>query len=198
MKEYLFLLLAILPFAAAAQKKLDTIVLKNGKTIPGYIYKMEGGTISITNNGDSITYTAAEVQSIMFCHSVRSNGASSGSGYSNSESKSKTSMSSGGGASYGAKPCDDNNQEKGAIIFQCNMCGSKGAISIKGGMDNSKTTGTYSFELDNGERFTTYTQRLPPGTYTWTYKDNASNQTKGTFTIQKAEEKKIILFEKEN
>lgn len=197
MKQSLFFLLALLPFAVIAQKKLDTIVLKNGKAIPGYIYKMEGGTISIASNGDSITYTADEVQSLMFCHSVRSNGISSG-GSSMAKSKSRTSISSGSGASYSGNPCDDNNEEKGIIIFQCNMCGNKGAISIKGGMDNSKTTGTYSFELDNGERFTTYTQRLPPGTYSWAYKDNAKNQTKGTFTIQKGEEKKIILFEKEN
>jgi hypothetical protein len=196
MKQTLTFLLALLPIAAITQKKADTIVLKSGKTIPGYIYKMEGGTISITNNGDSITYWVDEVQSIMFCHSVRSNGTSSGSLIAGS--KSKTLTSSGGGASYSGKPCDDNNEEKGTIIFQCNMCGSKGSISITGGMDNSNTTANHNFELEKGKKFTFYTQLLPPGTYSWTYKDNANNQTKGAFMIQKGKEKKIILFEKEN
>jgi hypothetical protein len=196
MKQTLFLLMAILPFALYAQKTADTIILKNGKTIAGYIYKMEDGAIYVFSNGDSASFSADEVKSLMFCHRVYSKGNSSVVGSSSSESK--TSKSSGAGYSNGGKPCDDNIEEKGTVVFLCNMCGGKGSLSIKGGMENSKTTGNYTFELENGEKFTTYKQHLPPGTYNWVYKDTSKNQTKGTFTSKKGEEKKIILFENEN
>ncbi len=196
MKQIFFFLVALSPLMGKAQKNFDTIVLKNGKTVAGYIYKMEDGTISVSSNGDSTSYTAGEIKSIMFCNAVRSNSNSSGS--SASGSKNKTSKSSGTGYSYGGKPCDENNEEKGTVVFLCNRCGSKGSLSINGGMDNSKTTGNYTFELEKGEKFTTYSQHLPAGTYSWVYKDTSNNQTKGSFSIQKGEEKKIILFEKEN
>jgi hypothetical protein len=71
MKSIIFLLLVLLPFALIAQKKSDTITLKNGKTVSGYIYKMEDSRIFIAREKDSAFYRADEVQTIMFCHDAR-------------------------------------------------------------------------------------------------------------------------------
>lgn len=67
MKTNIFLLLMAFSFTANAQKKSDTITLKNGQTVSGQIYKMEDSRIFIAGQRDSAVYKADEVQTIMFC-----------------------------------------------------------------------------------------------------------------------------------
>jgi hypothetical protein len=203
MKKYFFLLLGILPLAVTAQKKADTVKLKNGQTIAGYIYKMDGGKIFVARQNDSVAYTADEVQGIMFCHEVRGKGTSSGSSSSSSPcndkavggnknfSKSKSSNS------YSGNPCDDKKEEKGTLVFRCNMCGGEGNLKIISGNDESKTIDNYKFTLKKSETLFTHTAYLIPGEYKWTYTDTNKNSANGKFIIRKSEEKKIVLFENE-
>jgi hypothetical protein len=202
MKKYLFLLLTTVSFGVSAQKSEDTIVLKNGQTVAGYIYKMDDGKIAIAKKTDSVVYTADEVQAIMFCHEVRGKGTSSGSsspcpcddktisdkaGYSKKRSDSNS-----------GNPCDDNDkEEKGTVVFRCNMCGNNGSLQINSSGKGNKTDSKTTFSLERADRFSLHTEHLPPGEYTWIYSDTNKNSTKGKFTIQKGEEKKIVLFEKE-
>jgi hypothetical protein len=202
MKKYFFLLLTILSYGVSAQKKEDTLTLKNGQVITGYIYKMDGGKIFLTRQTDSVMYTADEVQSIMFCHEVRGKGAS----YSSSSPcpcddktiSDKAGSSKNRSDSYSGNPCDDNDkEEKGMVIFRCNMCGNNGSLQINSSGKGNKTDSKTTFSLDKGERFSLHTEHLPPGEYTWVYNDTNKNSTKGKFTIRNGEEKKIVLFEKE-
>jgi hypothetical protein len=201
MKKYFFILLTTLTLTAAAQKKADTVTLKNGQAIAGYIYKMDGGKIFIAKQKDSVAYTADEVQTIMFCHDVRSDSRSSGTslsyypccdksvGTGSGFSKSNSSYS------YSANPCDDKREEKGTVLFQCNMCGGKGELKVTGISDGDKVIDECRFTSETGESFFTHTACLVPGEYNWTYTDTNKNSTKGKFIISKGEKKKIILFE---
>jgi len=67
-ENFFLLLLTALPVIALAQRKADTITLKNGKSVAGFIYKMDDGKIYVAAAADSLVYTADEVQTIMFCH----------------------------------------------------------------------------------------------------------------------------------
>jgi hypothetical protein len=196
MKQLLFLFFIALSSAVSAQSKADTVVLKNGKAIAGYIYKMEGNKIHIAKAADTAVYSADEVQTLMFCHPVRSNGPCSGSG--SSASSGGSSFSSVGTSS--ANSNSDNkengsNEEKGTALFQCNMCGGKVDFRVKGENGNNKTESRVNTELASGEVFS-YKEKFIPGTYYWSYKDTNKNQANGYFTIAAGEEKKIILFEK--
>jgi hypothetical protein len=203
MKKNIFILFAALPLITAAQNKLDTVVLKNGKSIPGCIYKMEEGKIFIAAKTDSFSYKAEEVKSIIFCHKVRGNGPS----YSSSASQSSGSGKSAGGTgsisnsssnySYSGKPGVDNIEEKGTVVFRCNMCGGEGSLQITGSKKDSKATSRISFTLNKDEHNFSHEEHLIPGEYSWTYSDTNKNMTKGKFTIQKRETKKIVLFENE-
>jgi hypothetical protein len=202
MKKYLFLLLGALPLTVSAQKKADTITLKNGQTIAGYIYKMDEGKIYVAKQKDSVVFTADEVQTIMFCHEARGCGTSSGSSSSSSPCNDKavggnTGFTNSSSDSYTGNPCNDKNEEKGIVVFRCNMCGSRGSLQITGGRIGSKTSSNTKFTFGNGEKFIVHEERLLPGEYNWTYSDTNRNTAKGKFTIQKGEEKKIVLFEKE-
>jgi hypothetical protein len=193
MKSTIFLLMLSLPFAVVAQKKPDTITLKNGQTISGYIYKMEDSRIFIAGQKDSAIYRADEVQTIMFCHDAGSNRncpdivpvkADNSNTASNNTQQNNYSVS-------------NNDKEKGSVTFRCNMCGSKGNLAIEGGAAQSKVTYNHTFNLDNGNSFFQHTAELQPGEYRWSYADMNNNETKGKFTIGKGEQKKIVLFEKE-
>jgi hypothetical protein len=202
MKKYFFFLLATFPIAVSAQKKADTVTLKNGQTIAGFIYKMDGGRIYVAGQSDSVVYTVDEVQSLMFCHEVRGKGYSSGSSSpcpcDDKTISDKAGSSKNGSDSYSGNPCDDNDkEEKGTVVFRCNMCGSNGSLQINSSGKANKTDSKTTFSLDRGERFSVHREYLPPGEYTWTYSDTNKNSTKGKFTIQKGEEKRIVLFEKE-
>jgi hypothetical protein len=201
MKKYFPLLLITLPLAIAAQKKADTVTLKNGQIVAGYIYKMDGGKIFIAKQKDSVAYTADEVQTIMFCHDVRSGCASSGSSLSYYPCCDKSvgtgnNFSKGNGSySYSGNPCDDKREEKGTVLFQCNMCGGKGELKVTGINKGDKAIDECRFTSEIGESFFTHTACLLPGEYNWTYNDTNKNSAKGKFIISKGEKKKIILFE---
>jgi hypothetical protein len=207
MKKYLFLLLTTLPMSLLAQQKPDTVKLKNGQVIAGYIYKIDDGKIYIAASGDSLVYNADEVQSLMFCHSLRSNMPYASS---SSDSKSNTG-SSGSSKSYSNtstfSSLDDtdspvlfsekDDEKKGVAIFRCNMCGANGSLLIRGANDNSKSSATYTFSMEKDKHFFVYAAKLLPGEYNWKYSDTNNNETKGSLIIRKGEEKKIVLFEKE-
>jgi hypothetical protein len=189
MKAIINIAIMCFPFLVSAQQKADTIVLKNGKVMAGYIYKMEGSKIYLAQQADSIVFAADEVKSLMFCHPVRSNGPCSGSG---------SSSSSGSGSfsySHSDKKEAGNSEEKGMAVFQCNMCGGKVDFSVKGENGNNKTESRVNTQLANGEVFH-YKEKVVPGTYYWSYRDSNKNHATGHFTIAAGEERKIILFEK--
>jgi hypothetical protein len=185
-------------FVASAQKKADTVVLKNGQSVAGYIYKMEGNKIYIAKLSDTSVYNASEVQSLMFCHPVRSNEPCSGSSssYSSNGSSSLSGSSASEGNSYSGSSETKTDSEKGVVIIQCNMCGGKAELFIKGENGKSKTTTRVGTTLANGEVFS-HKEKFLPGTYYYTYTDSNKNTATGFFTIEAGEEKKIILFEKQ-
>lgn len=188
MKKIIMLLMVSAFTCCYVHAQSDTLKLKNGKTIAGYIFKMKDDKISIASGGDTTVYKADDVAAIMFCH--KTNG--SGSSYSKSdESYSKSSYS------YSGNPCDNDDTGKAKVTFQCNMCGGEGMLEIKGKNGNSKTTEKCSFTLDEGENYFEHVAKLYPGEYTWTYHDTNKNATSGKLTIIKGEDKKIVLFEKE-
>jgi CCR4-NOT transcriptional regulation complex NOT5 subunit len=193
-----------------AQQKLDTVILKNGKTIPGYIYKMENGLIYIANTADSLVFTADQVQTLMFCHSVRSNGpCASAAASSTSSSSSRSSSGSSKSFSRNADTFssidadatvesvfEKDDAARPAVLFSCNMCGASGNLSIKG-TNSTLSTATYTFTLEKGKSYFVYAVKLLPGEYNWKYSDTNNNETKGSFIVNNGEKKKIVLFEKE-
>lgn len=210
MKKYFFFLAGILPLSLIAQQKLDTVILKNGKTIPGYIYKMDNGLIYIASTADSLVFTADQVQTLMFCHSVRSSGpCASTTAFSTSSYSSRSSSSSSKSVSRNADTFssidgdatpesvfEKDDAGKPAVLFRCTMCGGSGNLSIKG-TNSNQSTATYTFTLEKRKSSFVYAVKLLPGEYTWKYSDTNNNETKGSFIINKGEKKKIVLFEKE-
>jgi len=192
MKTNIFLILLAFSFTVNAQKKDDTITLKNGQTVSGHIYKMEDSRIFIAREKDSAFYKADEVQTIMFCNDAGSSincpdivpaKAGSGNTTSNNIQQSNVNVS--------------NDNGKGSVTFRCNICGRKGNLSIEGGAEQSKVTYNHTFNLDNENGFFQHTAALQPGEYRWSYADANNNATKGKFIIGKGEKMKIVLFEKE-
>ncbi len=186
MKKNIFLFLMAFSFTVKAQKKTDTITLKNGETVSGHIYRMEDSRIFIAREKDSAFYKADEVQTIMFCSDVRSS----------SNCPDKVSVKDNSSTTVNST-ITNVDKEKGIVTFRCNMCGGKGNLSIEGGSGTSKVTYTHTFNLDKGNSFFKHTAELQPGEYRWSYMDANNNATKGKFIIGKGEQKKILLFENE-
>ncbi len=217
MKKYFFLLLAALPVSVMAQQRADTVKLKNGQVIPGYIYKLEGGKIYVARSADTLVYNAAEVGSIMFCHPARNKtqgfstpaylSASenrsvpgkniSGSGTSNSYSYNAGTFSSFNEKDSPRFPAEKDDAEKGSVTYKCNMCGGSGSLLIRGANTGSTSSATYTFTMEKDKHFFVYAVKLVPGEYNWTYNDTNNNGTKGNLIIKKGEDRGIILFEKE-
>ncbi len=207
MKKYFFLLFVALPISLLAQKNVDSITLKNGKTVSGKIFKMDDGMIYLARTKDSVMYTANEVQSIMFCNSgttnkpcgdvVSSNATAStkNTGIQKSVSTNVSTFSSFEDKKEQVIVTEKEDNEKGLVTFKCNTCGPSGTLNIKGENEYSKSISTYSFTMEKGKHFFVYAAKLLPGLYNWTYSDNSNNASKGKLLINKGDEKKIILFE---
>jgi hypothetical protein len=207
MRKYLFLSFAALPFIATAQEKADRIVLKNGKTVLGHIYKIADGSIYLVKTADSAVYNAGEVNTIMFCSTGKDInpvppqpplpcGGGQGSGIKSVNSQTSTFSS-----------IDENDApvtagkktvtEKASVVFRCNMCGGDGTLSVAGENGKNSTTTRYTFTMEDDRHSFSHTMLLQPGVYNWQYHDSNNNATKGKFIVAKGEEKKIILFEQE-
>ena len=173
-------------FAAYAQ---DTLVLRSGTRVGGTVVKMDKGIITIRAGEETKEYKAGEVIMMMFCSNVKGGGSSCNEG-----SGSYTSRSS----SPGGTPCDvTQHEEKGTVIFECNMCGTKGSLKIYDNDKNEKNTSTVKFSAnETGYRFR-HKEQLGEGEYRWEYADNRNNTTHGILKIKKGETKIITLFEKE-
>jgi hypothetical protein len=191
MKKNIFLLLMAFSCTANAQKKTDTITLKNGQTVSGHIYKMEDSRIFIARQKDSAFYKADEVQTIMFCSDARS----SINCPDMKPAKARSSNTTSGNVQQENLVVSNDDKEKGSVTFRCNMCGDKGNLLIEGGAGKSKIIYNHTFTLDNGKSFFQHTAELQPGEYRWSYADLNNNETKGKFIIGKGEQKKIVLFE---
>lgn len=221
-KKYFSLLLTFLPCVLIAQQKPDTLTLKNGRVIAGYVYKMENGKIYIAKPTDSLVFNTDEVQGIIFMHPVKGYGSSksptafSESKSTFSESKS-TSGSSGTSKSYsytsksnssnsgGSFSSFDENEypdsafyktgDNGLVIFTCNTCNSDGNLFIRSDIDEGKSSAFYAFTMEKEKHYFMYAIKLLPGVYNWKYSDLRHDQIKkGKFEIKKGEEKKILLF----
>ena len=186
MKTTAILFCACLFACAGLHAQADTVTLKNGKVISGYIFKMDEGKISIAAGKDTSVYNADEIKSMMFCHKTKGSGDSYGKG-----SKSYSSSSE----SYGGNPCNEDELKKGKVVFQCNMCGGTVMLEITGGTRNNKSSNKCSITLDEGKSFFEHIVKLYPGEYTWKYHDSNNNKTGGTLTVGKGDDKKIVLFE---
>lgn len=211
MKKILLAMLQALPVLVLAQQKTDAIKLKNGKTIVGHIYKMEGGGISIAKEKDSMTYMADEIQSIQFCSNgetknpcavaggsaagTESGAASSGSSTSKSSSTNASTFSSFNKEVNPDLAFDKSDTEKGTVVFACNMCGGKGTLLIRGDNEYSTSSAKYSFTMKEDEHFFVFAAKLVPGEYKWIYTDTNKNQAKGNLIINKGTKQKITLFE---
>ncbi len=200
MKKYFFLFVAILPLASFAQNSLDTLKLKNGEIVTGYIYKFGDGLVCMAKQKDSVTYTPDQIQSIMFCHTVRSKPCVGGSSSSTSKTSSSSSNSfsrSTSSHSTSGNPCDIDKMEKANVVFQCVDCTGSGSFQLNGGTNNSKTTTNMTYELEKKGKGFEHSQYLEVGEYSWTFTNSNNIKTKGKFTIQKGEEKKIDLRQNE-
>lgn len=217
MKNYFFLILAALPALLMAQQKADTVKLKNGQVIPGYIYKLDDGKIYVARSADTLVYNAAEVQTIMFCHpagnrkqvnavpayvSTAENGSVAGKSISGSGTSNSYSYNAGTFSSLDENvspyfPAEKDAAEKGSVTYTCHMCGGSGSLLIRGANTGSTSSATYSFTMEKDKHFFVYAVKLLPGEYNWTYSDTNNNGTKGSLTIKKGEDRSIVLFEKE-
>lgn len=209
MKKCFFFLLTVLATAVVAQKKTDSIILKNGKTVSGIIYKLDAGKIYLARTADSLVYTADEVQSMMFCSlGSRNNPCAdappippahppAGAGTSKMVSTNASTFSSFDDTESPALSTDREDAEKGTVVFKCNMCGNKGTLTINGENGNNKSKAEYTFTMEKEKHFFVYAAKLLPGEYSWNYRDNSNNASKGKLLINKGDEKKIVLFEKE-
>jgi hypothetical protein len=174
--------------AALATHAQDTLVLRSGTVVGGKFIKMDDGVIVIKTSAETKEYKAGEIKMMKFCSPVK------GSGPSHSEGRSYSNSSS----SSGGTPCDvKEDTEKGTVLFECNMCGTKGSLKIYGREKNENNTSVVRFSADEaGYRFN-HKERLIEGEYKWEYQDNRNNAANGVLKIKKGETKKIILFEKE-
>ena len=187
MKQILFLSLTVaLAMTVNAQ---DTLIMKNGTRVGGKFISGDGGVIYMKNAaGATTTYKTDEVASMMFCTPTKGNGPS--------YSTSAGSHSNAGGTD--CHPCDEQLKGKGSISFQCNMCSGEGRLEIKNDNRNEKDGALFLVTLDKDHHCWINKQVLMPGSYTWTYTDTGNNASSGAFTIRAGEQRKIILFEKEN
>ncbi len=207
MKKYLFLLLGALPITLLAQTKADKLTLKNGDVVTGSIYKMDNGKIYLARVKDSVVYTADELQTIAFCNTNNkpctdaSSNATTTSATTNGMQKSVSTNAS-TFSSFEDKEdqvigAEKDDNEKGVVTFKCNMCGNSGTLTINGENGSNKSKAKYTFTMEKDKHFFVYAAKLLPGEYNWNYSDNSNNATKGKLQINKGDEKKIVLFEKE-
>lgn len=165
----------------------DTVILKNGLHQPGHIYKMVDNKIYLANGKDSVVYTAEDVSTLMFCHSVRSNNDCGSAGKSNGGLvKSFNNISH--TTSRSNAPFAD-----GFATFICTSCGGSGRIEIINRASPGIVIDQFLVTLNAGESYFTYTAHLPEGNYDWRYCDTEHNSKKGTFIIQKGSELRIAL-----
>jgi hypothetical protein len=189
MRKIILSFILALPFSVMAQKKTDTVILKNGQTIAGYIYKMEGNAIYVATTKDSVVYKADEVQTLMFCHEVRSKKPCKTGGSSSSYS------SSSGKNSYSSN--EETKTNKGMLQISCNQCGGRVTLKIWAEFGNTKIDEMVQTDIEQGESFFSHKTWLEPGEYNWSYTDTNKNRSSGKVVIKKGEKHSIILFEKE-
>lgn len=180
-----FLLLIVTVVAVNAQ---DTLVLKNGSRVGGKFLNGNQGVISLQTASGIVKFKTDEVASMSFCTPTKGNGDSQG----------VSAGSSASSSSYSCNNCDDNRKNKGRITFACNMCSGAGRLEIKNENGKEKDGALLLVTLDSEHHNWLSRQILPPGNYKWTYSDTGNNAASGSFNIQTGDEKKIVLFEKEN
>ncbi len=207
MKKYLFLLFGALPITLLAQTKTDKLTLKNGNVVKGNIYKIDDGKIYLGRAKDSVMYTADEIQTVTFCNttykpctdasSIATNTTTTNSSMQRSVSTNASTFSSFEDKEDQLIGAEKDDNEKGLVTFKCNMCGNKGTLVINGVNDSKTSKAKYSFTMEKDKHFFVYVAKLLPGDYSWNYRDNSNNASKGNLIINKGDEKKIVLFEKE-
>jgi hypothetical protein len=207
MKKYLFFFIAPLPLAAAAQKTADQVLLKNGQTVAGCIYKMENGNIYLVKTADSVILNTTDIKSIRFGNTGNHQhpvppappapaAGTPKQGDENPVTQHRT-FSSFTEMSEQETMTKNTDTEKATVVFRCTMCGGNGNLSVAGENGKNKTTAVYTFAMENDRHFFSHRLQLQPGEYTWQYHDSRNNASKGKFVVKKGEEKKIFLFEQE-
>ena len=173
----------------------DSVLLKNGKSAGGLIYKMEDGKIFLKTGKDTAIYKADELKTIMFCGTEKDDRNCCGESINY-----KKRIISKNESTYAKSnnPCGDNkNIEKGTVEFRCNMCGGEGTLKVENENGDKTQMNLFTVTVDKDNPCWLNRQVLIPGNYIWAYSDTNNNATKGKFSIAKGGQKKIILFEKE-
>ena len=183
MKKYLLSLLFITPLSLQAQQKADSVKLKNGKVVAGYIYKMDDGKIYLAGAADSLVFTADEVQTIMFCRASVNH-------YATATSSSLLRRDS---ADSNCKPCGENSQGMGIVTFTCSNCSQMESLKIMGKGKTGTASNNYHFINKKGKSNLFYSLHLIPGEYNWIYTAADKKETTGEFVVIKSEERNILL-----
>lgn len=166
----------------------DTVILKNGNHHPGYIYKMEADKIYLTNENDSIIYTAGEIDKLMFCHKARSHNDCAGSG------KNDALYAKSSGISSHATGTKNTVAKNGYAEFICTHCGGNGRIEIINSKNPGIVIDEFLVSLNASESYFSYTAQLPAGSYEWRYCDTVQNSNKGSFNIEKGTALRIAVL----
>lgn len=184
-----FIVFSLVLALCTSLKAQDTLVMKNGLKVGGKFIDGNGGVIRMKTDAGIMSYKTDEVSSMKFCTPTRGGGkAESGTGISCSTAA----------GSYSGTPCDDNLEGKGSISFECNMCSGEGKLEIKNENGKESDGGLLLVTLDEQHHHWFNRHILKPGKYKWTYSDSGKNASSGSFILKAGEERKIILFEKEN
>jgi hypothetical protein len=184
------------PIAATAQEKADTVLLKNGKSATGYLYKMEGGKIYMTYFKDTAVYATDQLKSLTFCHSMRNNGRCNGA----DTSSAMAATSANNIVTSFAKNCvaaPQNKQGIATVIFERKKCLGNFRLKLKRISDNGNQINLNMAATAFAPGFF-YPGKISLGKYYYTYTDASINRTKECFEIATGAEKKLYYLQKCN
>ncbi len=166
----------------------DTIILKNGIRLAGYIYKMDESGIYIVSENDSSKYSADEVKMLMFCHTVGT--------ANNCAGKSTSTGTVAKIFSNSSRSGDKNSytERDGDVQFTCTQCGGRGRIEIINTAHPGIVIDQFMVSLDEGESYFSYKTGLLSGEYEWRYCDTRNHTNSGNFIIEKDSNIQVAVF----
>jgi hypothetical protein len=184
------------PIAATAQEKADTDLLKNGKLATGYLYKMEGGKIYMTNFKDAAVYATDQLKSLTFCHPMLNNGSCNSAGTSSViAATSANNIVTSFAKNSVAAP--QNKQGTATLIFERKKCLGNFRLKLKRISDNGNQVNLNMAATAFAPGFF-YPGKISSEKYYYTYTDAGINRTKACFEIATGAEKKLYYLKKSN